>query len=584
MIPLIDRPFIYVADKLGAGPDELKLIFSLILSYPLAGALKRVPDARPAYKNLFSLSISLFYLVGLFDLWDGLQTMLISAAGAYAIAKFLRGSPYMPWVGFVFLMGHMSVNHIARQAANSPRSVDITGAQMVLVMKLSAFCWNVADGLLPEAELSDHQKDRRLAELPSLLDYAGFVFFFPSMLTGPAFDFAEYRRWLDTTMFEVPAGIDPAKKPPTRRKRKIPRSGTPAMIKLVTSLLWIFAFLQLSAYFDHSVLLDDSYLEYGLIRRVLVMHMVGFTARTKYYGVWTMSEGACILAGLGYKGVDPATGKVSWDRLQNINPWGVELAQNTRDYLGNWNINTNKWLRNYVYLRVTPQGKKPGFRASLATFTTSAFWHGFYPGYYLSFVLASFIQTVAKNLRRTFRPFFLDPKTGSPLPTKRYYDIASWLTTQVTFSFVVMPFLLLSLSESLQAWSRVYFYGVIGTAGAMAFFASPAKRYLKKELERRYAKVGVVAVPTTTGTGKKKATTTATTEAAAAQAAGDGGRAGKKKKEGEKAFYDDENRSRSASSDSLASREPVMGITQDLEREFDDAMSEIRAFEAKKRK
>jgi hypothetical protein len=50
-----------------------------------------------------------------------------------------------------------------------------------------------------------------------------------------------------------------------------------------------------------------------------------------------------------------------------------------------------------VYLRVTPRGKKPGFRASMATFVTSAFWHGFYPGYYLTFVLASFVQTVAKS-------------------------------------------------------------------------------------------------------------------------------------------------------------------------------------------
>lgn len=33
----------------------VKLIFSFLLSYPLAGLLKRVPDARPAYKNLFSL-------------------------------------------------------------------------------------------------------------------------------------------------------------------------------------------------------------------------------------------------------------------------------------------------------------------------------------------------------------------------------------------------------------------------------------------------------------------------------------------------------------------------------------------------
>ena len=60
-------------------------------------------------------------------------------------------------------------------------------------------------------------------------------------------------------------------------------------------------------------------------------------------------------------------------------------------------MNTNNWLRNYMYLRVTPKGKKPGFRASLATFATSAFWHGFYPGYYLSFVLAAFLQTVAKS-------------------------------------------------------------------------------------------------------------------------------------------------------------------------------------------
>ncbi|KAL2145974.1 hypothetical protein VTI28DRAFT_5631 [Corynascus sepedonium] len=547
MIPFIHRPFVYLADKLGAGPDELKLIFSILISYPLAAVLKRVPDARPAYKNLFSLSISIFFLVGLFDLWDGLRTMLISAGGTYAIAKFLRGSRYMPWIGFVFLMGHMSINHIARQAANNPRSVDITGAQMVLVMKLSAFCWNVADGLLPEAELSDLQKDRRLTELPNILDYAGFVFFFPSLLTGPAFDFAEYRRWLDTTMFEVPANVDPAKKPPTRRKRKIPRSGTPAMLKLVTSLIWIFAFLKLSDYFHHSVLLQDTYLEYGFLHRLLILHMVGFTARTKYYGVWTLSEGACILAGLGYNGVDPQTGKVSWDRLKNIDPWGVEFAQNTRGYLEAWNINTNKWLRNYVYLRVTPRGKKPGFRASLATFTTSAFWHGFYPGYYLSFVLASFIQTVAKNMRRSFRPFFVDPKTGANLPSKKYYDIASWLTTQLTFSFAAAPFLILSFSDSLLAWSRVYFYAIIGTAGLMAFFASPAKVHLKKKIEKRNAKAGV------NGNGNT----------------GKGG---------------DDKLSRSTSSESLASRTPVMGITQDLGKEFNDAMSEIRAFEEQKRK
>jgi lysophospholipid acyltransferase len=198
-------------------------------------------------------------------------------------------------------------------------------------------------------------------------------------------------------MFTVPAGTDPAHIPPTRKKRKIPRSGTPATIKAAMGLFWIFMFLKFSAWYNTGLVLGDEFTRYSFLRKVWILHMLGFSSRLKYYGVWSLTEGACILSGLGYKGVDPKTGRVQWNRLQNVNPWGIETAQNSRAYLESWNINTNNWLRNYMYLRVTPKGKKPGFRASLATFVTSAFWHGFYPGYYLSFLLAAFIQTVAKS-------------------------------------------------------------------------------------------------------------------------------------------------------------------------------------------
>jgi lysophospholipid acyltransferase len=146
-------------------------------------------------------------------------------------------------------------------------------------------------------------------------------------------------------------------------------------------------------------------MRYNFFRRIFQLYMLGVTQRTKYYGIWALSEGACILAGIGYRGIDPQTGKPAWDRLTNVQPWKIELAQNVHDYIGYWNINTNHWLRNYVYLRVTPKGKKPGFRATLATFFTSAFWHGFYPGYYLTFTLASFMQTIAKCKSPTRRSY-----------------------------------------------------------------------------------------------------------------------------------------------------------------------------------
>ncbi|KAG9591039.1 hypothetical protein KCV04_g21267, partial [Aureobasidium melanogenum] len=59
MLPYINAPFVYVAGKLGAAPDELKLIFSFLLSYPLAGVLKRIPDSKPAQKNVFIIAYAL---------------------------------------------------------------------------------------------------------------------------------------------------------------------------------------------------------------------------------------------------------------------------------------------------------------------------------------------------------------------------------------------------------------------------------------------------------------------------------------------------------------------------------------------
>ncbi|KAF2457104.1 MBOAT, membrane-bound O-acyltransferase family-domain-containing protein [Lineolata rhizophorae] len=494
MLPHINTPFDYISGILGASTDELKLISSFLLSYPLSGILKRIPDGKPWQKNVFIISVALFYLVGLFDLWDGLRTMIWSASGAYAISYYIEG-PFMPWIGFGFLMGHLSVSHLYRQFVDQPHSIDITGAQMVMVMKLSAFCWNVHDGRLPEKDLSDHQKDRAIRAFPDALDYAGYVLFFPSLLVGPAFDFIDYRSYISTSMFVLPPGTSPSSAPTYRKKRKIPRSSIPSFTKAAQGLVWIFAFLKFSSWYNTEVMLSEEYMQYWFPRRVWILHMFGFTTRMKYYGVWSLTEGACIMSGIGYRGIDAATKKPAWDRLENVKPWNIEFAQNSHEYLGNWNINTNHWLRNYVYLRVTPKGRKPGFKATLATFFTSAFWHGFYPGYYLTFVLASFMQHIAKNTRRLFRPFFMKPVNPSspneaPKPTryKPYYDAFTTFTTQLAFSFTVAPFILLTLPASILVWARVYFYAIIGVAISLGFLASPGKAALQKKLRERQQK------------------------------------------------------------------------------------------------
>ena len=45
-----------------------------------------------------------------------------------------------------------------------------------------------------------------------------------------------------------------------------------------------------------------------------------------------------------------------------------------------------------------PSSGKAGLRVTVATFAVSAFWHGFYPGYYIFFVFLALTQEVARGM------------------------------------------------------------------------------------------------------------------------------------------------------------------------------------------
>lgn len=57
--------------------------------------------------------------------------------------------------------------------------------------------------------------------------------------------------------------------------------------------------------------------------------------------------------------------------------------------------------------------------------------------------------------------------------------------TQLVFSYVAAPFLALSFSGSVGIWANLWFVVHIGIAAAMAFFASPGKKWLAQRQQKR---------------------------------------------------------------------------------------------------
>ncbi|KAJ1976533.1 Lysophospholipid acyltransferase [Dimargaris verticillata] len=325
--------------------------------------------------------------------------------------------------------------------------------------------------------LSAREKSKALVTLPSLLEYLGYVFFFAGFFVGPAFEFSDYRTFVTTA---APPGTTRQTKAAAHPVKVPPESARVGYQRLAISLVPILGVVLLAPHFPIDYMLSAEYGALSWAHRVGYLLLACHCTRLPYYGAWIMADGACVVAGLGFSGYDPMTGAPRWDRMTNVHPWQFETGQNLRALSEAWNVGTNVWLKNYIYLRVA-RGKKPGIPTTLITFMVSAIWHGFFPGYYLAFITLALLSSLARILRRVVRPIFVN--TGATqvtaTPLKQLYDLLSWLVTQLALNYAITPFVVLQLDRSLRIWQTNAYFGHIGLAGLYLFFALGGTQLLK---------------------------------------------------------------------------------------------------------
>lgn len=110
-----------------------------------------------------------------------------------------------------------------------------------------------------------------------------------------------------------------------------------------------------------------------------------------------------------------------------------------RDKIGNWNIGVQEWLRKCIYERSPFQSK---VLKQLYVFMISAFWHGFYLGYYFSFLLW-FLQVYFQGLvfKYSQRPDTLMARMYLRLGPARSWILAllatSFFTHNATFFLIL---------------------------------------------------------------------------------------------------------------------------------------------------
>ena len=445
----VNEKVLELSQTIGFDEETLRYTLGMFLCYPLGLIMLMLPYGK--VKHLFSFLLGCFLL----QFTIGLQWIhqLITSICVYIMLLILPPKISKTVVP-IFLMIYVSAGHIHRQYINYLGwELDFTGAQMVLTMKLYSLAYNLYDGHVL-ARGKDNRASKKCADvavekLPGIIEYLGYTFCFATVLVGPAYEYKAYAGACDGSKI-----YDKNGKP----RGPIPGWFLPTLKPFLVSVFCLGAFVVGNAKFPLldpkdsqnfvPVLLRPEFLAQSWWYRYAYSWFALFCIRHRYYFAWKNSEGASNIWYAGFDGFDKEGNALGWDSSSNIDIWDFETAPNVKILSAAWNKKTANWLAKYVYIRTGG--------SLVATYAMSAFWHGFYPGYYLFFLSVPLLTYCERVGRIKLNPRFC--KSGKKWSV---YGILTILSTSLMVQYMVLPFQLQSLSWSIACWRSHYFFGHI---------------------------------------------------------------------------------------------------------------------------
>ncbi|GMI10421.1 hypothetical protein TrRE_jg8056 [Triparma retinervis] len=442
-----------IASAIDMDVETTSMVLGLFMCYPCGMVMAALPYGR--LKHLFSFLLGAFLLQ--FVLGKQWIHQAITAFVSYT-CFLLFPAKVNRYLVPLFAISYCIAGHVHRQYTNYMGwDLDFTGAQMVVTIKLYSMAWNLYDGALikkggdlPRAT----QKCSKFAidGCPDVLEFLGYIFCFSNVLAGPAFEFKVYQNAANGSLLYNPDGT---------AKGKIPSRVKHVLVPLFASVSTLAFFMVVGSKLpvmdpdDPQKNLPIPLIQYRSGEHILNRWIYFFVAagcnRFKYYFAWKNAEGACNVWFAGFEGFDDKGEAIEeWGASENVDIWLCETASNVQMGTKFWNKKTALWLNRYIYTRTSG--------SLLITYFMSAFWHGFYPGYYLFFMSLPMLTACERIGRKKISPRLSTGGRFSP------YGCLTIIVTHTFLAYCSAPFMLLSWEWSIEIWSSFNYAGHIGMA------------------------------------------------------------------------------------------------------------------------
>eukprot|EP00792_Barthelona_sp_PAP020_P008581 TRINITY_DN3229_c0_g1_i1.p1 TRINITY_DN3229_c0_g1~~TRINITY_DN3229_c0_g1_i1.p1 ORF type:complete len:498 (-),score=90.60 TRINITY_DN3229_c0_g1_i1:336-1829(-) len=429
--------------KYGIGPDFvffIRFFIYYLVSLPVCYFYRKFKT--PFAKNLFGIfwgSVLTIFFISTDFIWlCGAIVML------YFTTKLI--APKYGWLSNII---HLSFNVMLKLrdqfSGLSGYGNDLSTFFMMFMAKSNMVGWALHDGRLKlknEEEfnkLHDSLKDLAMTDI-DFLSYLHLMLHPSPLAAGPILHPKPFVNWLNGSNYKEGHSYC---------------SGTKHTLHcLVSSMITLTMGVIGGIFFDPAKLLETSFIDYSVLRKVFFVSISCFLVRHKYYCGWYFAEGGNSLCGLGYTGPDEK-GDPTYEKSKNMHYWQVETASSARIAVGSWNFGVVNWLV-YCYHHRWKNVLGPVI-SLFATNQISAFWHGFHFGYYFSFFnlsLASFTDSILYKLMWQRPNWF-------PKIVLRVFKILFYSSC---FNFGMFPFAVLEFDKC------KYFFTIAGKYFLVPFY------------------------------------------------------------------------------------------------------------------
>lgn len=332
-----------MAAGIGLSLDQTRFMLALLVSIPMAEVVRRIHSTT--VRHFFSAVVGFLLVYYPF----GFGTIHAVAPSVMVYLGMVLAPSQCGTIAWSTCFPYLIYLHVVNASGANWQMglLDFTGCEMVLVLKLITIAVARQDHWLmtkKDKQLSDYQNQVAVDASPSPLQYLSYVFGLGNLLAGPYLEYVDYRDFMEGR------GLWDGKKP-------VPRPWAYIAQCMFRACFYMALYQMLNPVWNGDLLKSAWYANAGFWMRWWTCFVCSFTCQVKFVFAWKISEASLSWAGLNLIGWDDKTGRPKWGRYENVRFETMLLSDSARVVVSHWNIGTARFLRRYVYERLTPVGQ-----------------------------------------------------------------------------------------------------------------------------------------------------------------------------------------------------------------------------------